>query len=99
VHEQGPGAPDPGLPTSPTGRTPQWVVDEALGLPVAAVPWRAPQPPRRRRRRLRGLLAVPLVVGGALGAAVLTGTVPWPGGRPAGQRASGERAAYRAVST
>ena len=83
MHEQGAGAPDPGLPTSPTGRTPQWVVDEALGLPVAAVPWRAPEPPRRRRRRLRGLLAVPLVVGGALGAAVLTRTVPWPGGSPA----------------
>ena len=30
------GLPEPGsrLPTSPSGRTPQWVVDEARGLPV-----------------------------------------------------------------
>ncbi|WP_100498022.1 matrixin family metalloprotease [Geodermatophilus chilensis] len=77
MHEQGPGAPDPGLRRSPSGRTPQWVVDEALGLPVAAVPWRTPEPPARRRRG-RGLLAVVLVVGGSLGAAFLTGTVPWP---------------------
>jgi hypothetical protein len=101
VHEQGPGAPDPGLPTSPTGRTPQWVVDEALGLPVAAVPWRAPEPPRRRRRRgrLRSLLAVPLVVGGALGAAVFTGTVPWPGESSAAVGAPSDPGPDRSVPT
>ena len=78
MREQGPGVPER-FPTSPSGRTPRWVVDEALGRPVEAVPWRAPEPPRRRRRRWRGLLAVPLVVGGSLGAAWLTGSVPWPG--------------------
>jgi hypothetical protein len=81
VHEQGPGTPDPRLPTSPSGRTPQWVLDETLGRAVAPVPWRADGPPARRRRGrtgLRGLLAVLLVVGGSLGAAVLAGTVPWP---------------------
>jgi hypothetical protein len=86
VGEEGPG-PDPGarLPASPSGRTPQWVVDEALGLPVAAVPWRAPGPPPRRRRGagLLGLLAVLLVLGGSLGAAVLAGAVPWPWERAA----------------
>ena len=84
--DQRPG-PEPGsrLPTSPSGRTPQWVVDEALGLPVQPVPWRAPGPTARRRRGsgLLGLLAVLLVVGGSLGAAVLTGAVPWPWDRAA----------------
>jgi Matrixin len=84
VREQGPGLPER-LPSSPSGRTPQWVVDEALGFPVQPVPWRAPQPPPRRRRGagLLGLLAVLLVVGGSLGAAVLTGLVPWPWDRAA----------------
>ena len=72
--------PASGLPTSPSGRTPQWVVDQALGLPVQPVPWRAAEPPARRRRGsgLLGLLTVLLVVGGSLGAALLTGTVSWP---------------------
>jgi hypothetical protein len=72
--------PGSGLPTSPSGRTPQWVVDEALDRPVQPVPWRAVEPPARRRRGsgLRGLLAVLLVVGGSLGAALLTGAVSWP---------------------
>ncbi|MGR6966675.1 peptidase [Geodermatophilus sp. URMC 61] len=86
MRDQGLPEPDRRLPTSPSGRTPQWVVDEALGLPVQPAPWRAPEPPRRPRRRLRGLLAVPLVVCGAVGAAVLTGTASWPWDRatPAG---------------
>jgi hypothetical protein len=84
VREQHPGIPER-FPTSPTGRTPQGVVDEAFGRPVAAVPWRAPGPPPRRRRGagLLGLLAVLLVVGGSLGAAVLVGAVPWPWERAA----------------
>ncbi|SDO03878.1 hypothetical protein SAMN05428965_2529 [Geodermatophilus sp. DSM 45219] len=84
MHGHGPGDPDPRLPTSPSGRTPRWVLDEAAGLPVAADPWRAPGPPPRRRRGagLRGLLAVVLVVAGSLGAAFLTGAVPWPWDRP-----------------
>jgi len=85
VHEQGPGAPDPRLPASPSGRTPQWVLDEALGRPPAAVPWRADGPPARRRRGRgpRGVLAGLLVVGGSLGAASLAGAVPWPWDPPA----------------
>lgn len=101
MHEQGPGAPDPGLRRSPTGRTPQWVVDEALGLPVAAVPWRAPGPPARRRRGrgVLGLLAVVLVVAGSLGAAFLTGTVPWPRESPAVVAAPPGPAPDRSVPT
>ena len=84
MHGQGPGDPDPRLPTSPSGRTPRWVLDEAAGLPVAADAWRAagPPSPRRRAAGLRGLLAVVLVVAGSLGAALLTGAVPWPWDRP-----------------
>jgi matrixin len=78
---------DPGsgqFPRSPSGRVPQWVLDEAAGLRVDPVPWRAPvpppPPPRRRRGRsvLRALLVVPLVVLLALGAAVLVGPSTWP---------------------
>ncbi|WP_106212466.1 matrixin family metalloprotease [Kineococcus rhizosphaerae] len=60
----------PDVPRSPTGRVPQWVLDEATGRPVGDTRWRG-QPlsvpaPRRRGHRRR------LVVGGALlGAAVL----------------------------
>ncbi|TFV67927.1 UNVERIFIED_ORG: matrixin family metalloprotease [Bacillus sp. AZ43] len=72
----------PGTPASPSGRVPQWVLDEAAGVRVDPVPWRAPAPPpppRRRRLRsvLRALLVVPLVVLLALGAAVLVGPRTW----------------------
>lgn len=71
------------LPASPSGRVPQWVLDEAAGLRVEPVPWRAPvppPPPRRRRGRsvLRALLVVPLVVLLSLGASVLVGPSTWP---------------------
>jgi len=77
---------DPGtgpVPVSPTGRVPQWVLDEAAGLRVEPLPWRAPvppPPPRRRRGRtvLRALLVVPLVVLLSLGASVLVGPSTWP---------------------
>jgi hypothetical protein len=67
-------------PTSPTGRVPQWVLDEAAGIPVEPVPWRSPGPPPRRRRGrlLRALLIVPLIVLLSLGAAVLVGPSSWP---------------------
>jgi hypothetical protein len=41
------------LPASPSGRVPQWVVDQSLGMPVKPVPFRAhtpPQPARAVRR-------------------------------------------------
>jgi hypothetical protein len=71
------------VPTSPSGRVPRWVLDEAAGRPVDPVPWRsfAPPPaPRRRRGRtlLHALLVVPLVVLLSLGAAVLVGPSTWP---------------------
>lgn len=49
------------LPRSPSGRVPQWVVDEAVGYPVEPDAWRAypaPEPPRRRRSLLRRLTVV-----------------------------------------
>ena len=71
------GAP---LPVSATGRTPQWVLEEAAGRPTSPIPWRAPEAPVQRHRRagLRGVLSVVLVLALSLGAAVLTGSVPWP---------------------
>ncbi len=84
--------PPPGIPTSPTGRVPQWVLDQAVGRPVDPVPWRnweagprrgRPGFLRRRRRRrgastARGVLAVLVVLVLALGTAVLLGPRPWP---------------------
>lgn len=46
--------PPDGLPTSRSGRTPQWVLDELAGGPTTPAPWRSaggpPTPPPRRRR-------------------------------------------------
>lgn len=56
----------PGVRTSPTGRVPQWVLDDALGSPASAEPWRAWSPsevrPRGRRARRRQRLLAFLVV-------------------------------------
>ena len=83
-HDTAGGAADAGaapVPASPTGRVPQWVLDEAAGG-VERVPWRSegPAPARRRRGRtlLHALLVVPLVVLLSLGAAVLVGPSSWP---------------------
>jgi hypothetical protein len=79
----GTGGDDPSLSRSPTGRVPQWVLDEAARR---ALPPVAP-PPRRRGRRAYGFLALVLVV--VLGAGVLLGPhlAQWTqvGGAPAGQ--------------
>jgi Matrixin len=71
------------VPVSPTGRVPQWVLDEAARGSVQPDPWRshAAIPPRRRRRGrtlLHALLVVPLVLFLTLGAAVLVGPRSWP---------------------
>lgn len=57
----------PGVRTSPTGRVPQWVLDEALGGPSPAEAWRAWSPPevrpyRRPARGWRRCLGVVVVV-------------------------------------
>jgi len=63
------------LPTSPTGRVPQWVFDEAAGaLPAPAVL----PPPGRRRRGLHRLLVVVLVLLLGLGGGALVGPHLWP---------------------
>lgn len=55
-------APPDGVPRSPSGRVPQWVLDEAAGRPVPPVPFRAwpdaAQPASRRGRRRGAVLAV-----------------------------------------
>ncbi len=86
VHQDSTGDGDPGtgpVRSSPTGRVPQWVLDEVAGLRVEPVPWRTPVPlsaPRRRRGRtlLRSLLVVPLVVLLSLVASILVGPGTWP---------------------
>jgi hypothetical protein len=77
-----------GLPTSPTGRVPQWVLDDAAGSPSAAWP---PVPgPRRGSGFLRGLAVLGLVLVLSLGAAVLAGPGPWPWG-PTSPRTAPDR--------
>jgi len=71
----GTGDDQPSLSHSPTGRIPQWVLDEAARR---ALPPASPPPPRRRRgRRALGFIALVLVV--VLGAGVLLGPhlAPW----------------------
>jgi len=79
------------LPVAPSGRVPQWVLDEAAGRPVPPVPWRqwpsdAPPPRSYGRRRgagVRALLSVALVVALSLGAAYLVGPAATPPPDPA----------------
>jgi Matrixin len=64
---------------SPTGRVPQWVRDEAAGLPIQSESWRSWSPTatvipiRRRRRRLVRLLPAVLVLVLTVGAVYLKG--------------------------
>ncbi|MGV8966896.1 MAG: hypothetical protein ACOH2F_11515 [Cellulomonas sp.] len=77
-----PPSPDD-LPRSATGRTPQWVVDQAAGMRSEQSGWRTTEPvpvvpagrPRRRRRRLP--VAVAVVVLAGMGVATW-----WSGGAP-----------------
>ena len=85
------------LPRSPTGRVPQWVVDEAAGGPPPPAEWRtyqpyAPPPPPRRRRLLSRLTVVVVVAlaGWWVSTAVLPGFLrtvdaPWLDGIIAGR--------------
>lgn len=72
------GGPLPGVRRSPSGRIPQWAIDEAFGRQAQQAPWRAPGPahpgrpafgrarrphrPRKRTRRLLPALGVALVI-------------------------------------
>lgn len=70
-----------GVPRSPSGRIPQWVLDEAVGKVVTPVPFRgattsllAPPPNRRGKRRSRfGLIAGSGLAAVLAVAAVMTG--------------------------
>ncbi|MFN8148128.1 MAG: matrixin family metalloprotease [Candidatus Nanopelagicales bacterium] len=80
--EKGDIAPDD-LPRSPTGRVPQWVVDEAAGRPAAPTGWRTEgdwheqrdtwaKPKRRVSRRALAVGAIVVTVLGVLVALQLT---------------------------
>ncbi|MCF6743419.1 matrixin family metalloprotease [Blastococcus sp. KM273128] len=58
------------LPASPTGRTPQWLLDELTGTPE-------PSPPPRGPRR-RGRWVVPLAVAAVVAGGVLADPPVWP---------------------
>jgi hypothetical protein len=69
----------PDVPRSPSGRVPQWVLDEAAGRPSEPVPFRAwqsdafsaPSPKARRRSRIRATVAVVALAG------LVSGIVWW----------------------
>lgn len=72
------------LPSSPTGRVPQWVLDEAAGFPVQSVAEALPARRRRRGRhaaRLLGVLLLVVLLGA--GTVGLSGPDAWPGLRSA----------------
>lgn len=77
VDDDGGRATGPGLPASPTGRVPQWVLDEA------AYAGRPPGPARPRRSAgrtaLRALVVFVLVLALGVGTGALTGPGSWPG--------------------
>ncbi|MGY2065918.1 matrixin family metalloprotease [Blastococcus sp. SYSU DS0619] len=71
VHPQHPDDDGARPPASPTGRTPQWLLDELTG--VAPAP--EPAPVRRRRR---GRWVVPVLVAAVTGGLVLSDPPAWP---------------------
>jgi hypothetical protein len=74
------------IPRSPSGRIPQWVLDQALGKPVGPVPFRPPTdvaPPRRRSRTPRILVVLCVLVPILLLVGVAARDHRWPFGNPA----------------
>ncbi len=78
MHVDGDGGTGSDLPTSPSGRIPQWVLDEAA---YSSRPPAPPRPPRRLFRRIAGrmLVVVVLVVALGVGTGAFTGPGSWPG--------------------
>lgn len=70
-----PDRPTGEVPTSPTGRIPQWVLDEAAGRSTAAVPFRAPPDASRASRSRRRPRALRITAGLAVGAVAVAGAV------------------------
>ena len=72
-----------GLPASPTGRVPQWVLDETARQAAPPLP---PRPRRLIRRTARRVLVVlVLILTVTVGTAVVTGPGSWPGAPVVGQ--------------
>lgn len=78
MHVDGDDGTGPDWPTSPSGRVPQWVLDEAAYGSSPAPP---PLPPRRLFRRIALRIPVVLALVVALGVCTgaLTGPGSWPG--------------------
>ena len=71
------------LPRSPTGRVPQWVIDEASGRTPDTAPWRTSEPTGApaRQRRLWPLAAV-VVLMGVVAFALSWSSSPWATAHP-----------------
>ncbi|WP_346620794.1 matrixin family metalloprotease [Blastococcus montanus] len=80
MHPQEPRDGAAPLPSSPSGRVPQWVVDEATG----ASPLPGQRPSAQPGRRRRGWWAVPVLAAAAAAALVLPDVREWPGSAEAG---------------
>lgn len=104
MREQGSGD-DRRLPSSPTGRVPQWVRDEAAGRPADAQAWRSWSPggdvaalaPRRRRRRFLRLLTSAAVIAVLVGAVLLVDRTGVLGGRATPSVAAGPSPGFEAA--
>ncbi|MGY1753854.1 matrixin family metalloprotease [Blastococcus sp. SYSU D01042] len=104
MREQGSGG-EGWLPSSPTGRVPQWVRDEAAGRPPDAPAWRSWSPdgdvvplgPRRRRRRPGRALASVAVVAALVGAVFLVDGTGLLGGRVTPSVAAGPSPGFEAA--
>ena len=66
------------VPRSPTGRVPQWVIDEAQGrAPQHAVPWRGAEPSARAQPRRHGRWRLSTVFTSALVFLAVIGAAAW----------------------
>jgi len=101
-HDRGRRAPA-GLRTSPTGRVPQWVLDEAVGRVLPAEPWRGWEPaaPSGRRRTRTGI-GVAVVVAAVVGLGAVaqhSGLLPRPAAAAVSVPTAGAEAADAPLGT